>query len=128
MSLLDDARKRINAIDADMARLFEERMQAVEDVIRYKQEHQMQVLDTSREQYVIEHNTSYIQQEAYRDSYIEFITDMLAISRKYQRSIINRDLVGYSGTEGAFSILLLRRCSQIIEKKAMQHLKMCFRQ
>ena len=45
MSLLDDARKRINAIDADMARLFEERMQAVEDVIRYKQEHQMQVLD-----------------------------------------------------------------------------------
>lgn len=103
MSLLDDARKRINAIDADMARLFEERMQAVEDVIRYKQEHQMQVLDTSREQYVIEHNTSYIQQGPYRDSYIEFITDMLAISRKYQRSIINRDLVGYSGTEGAFS-------------------------
>ena len=39
MSLLDDARKRINAIDADMARLFEERMQAVEDVIRYKQGH-----------------------------------------------------------------------------------------
>ncbi|EFP62890.1 putative chorismate mutase [Erysipelotrichaceae bacterium 3_1_53] len=128
MSLLDDARKRINAIDADMARLFEERMQAVEDVIRYKQEHQMQVLDTSREQYVIEHNTSYIQQEAYRDSYIEFITDMLAISRKYQRSIINRDLVGYSGTEGAFSHIAAEKVFPDHRKKAMQHLKMCFRQ
>lgn len=43
MSLLDDARKRINAIDEEMAGLFEQRMQAVEDVIRYKQAHQMQV-------------------------------------------------------------------------------------
>lgn len=41
MSLLDDARKRINAIDEEMAKLFEQRMQAVEDVIRYKQAHQM---------------------------------------------------------------------------------------
>ena len=39
MSLLDDARKRINAIDEEMAKLFEQRMQAVEDVIRYKQAH-----------------------------------------------------------------------------------------
>ena len=57
MSLLEDARKRINAVDKKMARLFEERMQAVEDVIRYKQQHQMQVLDTSREQEVIKRNS-----------------------------------------------------------------------
>lgn len=118
MSLLDDARKRINAIDEEMAGLFEERMQAVEDVIRYKQEHQMQVLDTSREQYVIEHNTSYIQREEYKDSYIEFITDMLAISRKYQRSIINQDLIGYSGTEGAFSHIASERVFPDHRKKS----------
>jgi len=29
MSLLDDARKRINAIDEEMAKLFEQRMQAL---------------------------------------------------------------------------------------------------
>ena len=109
MSLLDDARKRINAIDEEMAKLFEQRMQAVEDVIRYKQAHQMKVLDTSREQYVIEHNTAFIQREEYRDSYIEFISEMMAISRKYQRSIINRDLIGYSGTEGAFSHIAAER-------------------
>ena len=34
---------------------------------------------------------------------------MMAISRKYQRSIINRDLIGYSGTEGAFSHIAAER-------------------
>ena len=128
MGLLDDARKRINAIDEEMAKLFEQRMQAVEDVIRYKQAHQMKVLDTSREQYVIEHNTAFIQREEYRDSYIEFISEMMAISRKYQRSIINRDLIGYSGTEGAFPILLLSGCFWITERKAMPPLKTYFMQ
>ena len=38
MTKLDDARKDINEIDAQMAELFEKRMQAVEKVIAYKQE------------------------------------------------------------------------------------------
>ena len=103
MTSLEDARKQINIIDEEMANLFEKRMQAVEDVIRYKQEHQMQVLDTSREQFVIERNTKFIQKEQYKESYIAFITDIMSISRKYQQSIINQDKIGYAGTEGAFS-------------------------
>lgn len=35
MSMLDEARKQINEIDAQMAELFEQRMHAVEDVIAY---------------------------------------------------------------------------------------------
>ena len=56
MSMLDEARKQINEIDAQMAELFEQRMHAVEDVIAYKQEHQMPVLDSGREKAVIERN------------------------------------------------------------------------
>ena len=52
MSILDEAREKINAIDEQMAQLFEQRMQTVEDVIRYKREHQMPVLDSAREQAV----------------------------------------------------------------------------
>ena len=54
MNTLQEAREKINAIDAQMADLFEERMRTVEDVIQYKKEHQMQVLDPTREQAVIE--------------------------------------------------------------------------
>lgn len=103
MSLLDDARKQINDVDKEMVKLFEKRMQAIEDVISYKQEHQMNVLDTSREQDVIKQNADYLEQETYKNSYIEFMEDVMAISRKYQRSVINKDYVGYSGTQGAFS-------------------------
>lgn len=103
MSLLDDARKRINGIDEEMARLFEERMQAVEDVIQYKKEHHMEVLDVSREQFVIERAASCIQQEKYKESYLAFITSVITISKKYQKSILHRELIGYQGTQGAFS-------------------------
>ena len=38
MDLLQQARAEIDAVDAEMAALFERRMQAVADVVRYKAE------------------------------------------------------------------------------------------
>lgn len=105
MSLLDDARKKINEIDEEMAKLFEQRMQAVGDVIRYKMEHQLDVLDTAREQQVIENNKKFIREEAYQEYYETFIKEVMAISRSYQKRIISKDVVGYQGIEGAFSYI-----------------------
>ena len=65
MNTLQEAREKINAIDAQMADLFEERMRTVEDVIQYKKEHQMQVLDPTREQAVIERNQKRIRDPRY---------------------------------------------------------------
>lgn len=56
MNKLEEARNVINSVDETMAQLFEKRMQAVEDVIAYKLEHDMQILDSSREQEVIQRN------------------------------------------------------------------------
>ena len=39
MSLIDEARVKINAIDKEMVKLFEERMKAVLDVLKYKKQH-----------------------------------------------------------------------------------------
>ena len=103
MSLLDEARKQINEIDAQMAELFEQRMQAVEDVIRYKLEHQMDVLDSSREKEVLEKNTTLIKKDTYKESYQMFMESVLKISKDYQKSVIYHDTVGYQGVEGAFS-------------------------
>lgn len=105
MSLLDDARRRINEVDKEMVDLFEKRMQAVEDVIQYKQEHNMPVFDSSREQYVIEHNTQYIQHPKYKESYKAFMQEVMAISSKYQKSVLYKERVGYQGTQGAFSYI-----------------------
>lgn len=103
MDQLSKTRLKINDIDKQMAALFEERMEAVEDVIRYKKEHGMAILDTSREAEVIERNLAYIKKADYRDSYRLFIEDIMGISRKYQKAVLNRDTIGYAGTLGAFS-------------------------
>ena len=90
MTKLDDARKDINEIDAQMAELFEKRMQAVEKVIAYKQEQGLPVLDRSRENFVIAHNLQYIKEEKYQDSYKEFLQDIMAIfadSEKMERIV-----------------------------------------
>lgn len=103
MNKLEEARSKINDVDKQMAALFEERMQAVEDVIAYKLEHHMDVLDASREQQVIEKNSQYINHSAYITYYKDFIQDVMKISRNYQKSRVYQDVIAYAGTKGAFS-------------------------
>ena len=88
MNKLEEARKNINRIDREIAALFEERMRCVEDVIDYKMENGMKVLDSSREKEVIERNTGLIKNSEYREYYREFIQDMMDISKKYQEKIL----------------------------------------
>lgn len=107
MTTLEEARDKINGIDREMARLFEERMAAVEDVISYKIAHNMQVLDSGREQAVIERNSALIQNPAYKESYVRFITGLMAISRAYQNTLASRDVIGFQGIEGAFAHIAL---------------------
>lgn len=103
MNQLDKARQSINEIDKQMAELFEKRMETVEDVVAYKIENNMQVLDRSREKDLLIKNLGYLAQEKYKESYIEYFNKMMEISRNYQKRIINKDRIGYGGTLGAFS-------------------------
>ena len=58
MDLLQQARTEIDAIDAEMAVLFERRMRAVADVARYKAQTGKPVFDAVREAAVLEKNTA----------------------------------------------------------------------
>ena len=103
MDLLQKARESINQIDQTMAELFEQRMKAVEQVVAYKQEHHLPVLDCSREAAVIANNLRHIHNINYRPYYEEFIQDVMRISRAYQKAQLHHDKVAYAGTLGAFS-------------------------
>lgn len=103
MNQLDEARLKINEVDKKIAALFEERMNAVEEVVAYKIENNMQVLDASREKELIQKNMNYIKNEKYKNSYSKFMNEVLKISRNYQQKIINKEKIGYGGTIGAFS-------------------------
>ena len=102
-SLLDEARKIINEVDAQMAELFVRRMKAAELVYAHKKEFGLPILDQSRENQVIEKNSEYIEQEHLRGYYIDFIKNVMSVSRAYQYRMQNGLKVAYSGVEGAFA-------------------------
>lgn len=103
MNKLEQARLKINEIDEEMAKLFEARMQAVEDVVAYKKEKGLPILDTSRESFVIENNVKKIKDNKYRSYYETYMQNLMAISREYQKSVIHEEFIGYQGAKGAFS-------------------------
>lgn len=84
MNLLDESRKKINEIDKEMARLFEERMKAVLGVLKYKKEHNLPVFDEKREIELIERNLSLLEDESLKEYYLIFFKGLLESSKKYQ--------------------------------------------
>ena len=87
-TLLEEARETINRVDREMARLFEERMNAVRKVAEYKMEHGLQVLDPEREKQVIERNSALIEDGELKSYYISFLNESMAISRKFQHRLM----------------------------------------
>ncbi len=106
MNKLEIAREKINGIDTSMAQLFEQRMDAVKDVIAYKQENSLPIFDGSREQFLIEKNCGLIQNPEYRRLYEEFFAFILRQSKAYQKSLISQDVVAYAGIKGAFGYMI----------------------
>ena len=102
MNKLEQARAQIDAIDREMAKLYEARLDAVKDVIAYKIENDLPILDSGREQVVIEKNLQFIQNPDYKEYYESFIKFIMKESKAYQRTLQSHDKVGYCGVEGAF--------------------------
>lgn len=84
MNSLDEARIKINEIDKKMVILFEERMKAVLEVLKYKKEHNLPIFDEAREIELIKKNLNLLQDEALKEYYLIFFNGMLEASKKYQ--------------------------------------------
>jgi chorismate mutase/prephenate dehydratase len=100
---LEEARKIINEADKQMAELFVKRMRAVELVCEHKMEFGLPILDQKREDAVIERNSTLIDDEVLKGYYIDYLKNLMAVSRAYQYRIQSGLKVAYSGVEGAFA-------------------------
>ena len=83
---LEEARKNIDKIDNEMGMLFIKRLEEVNKVIKYKKEHNLPILDASREKEVIEKNASKVE-EKYYSYYVEFLKSIMNISKEYQKDV-----------------------------------------
>ncbi len=102
-SKLEEARKIINDVDAQMAQLFLRRMRAAEMVYEHKKEYGLPILDQKREDLVIARNSARIEDAVIRGYYMDYLKNVMAISRAYQYRMQNGLKVAYSGVEGAFA-------------------------
>ncbi|MBQ7045893.1 MAG: chorismate mutase [Clostridia bacterium] len=100
---LEKARQIINEADSQMAELFVKRMQAVKMVYEHKKEYGLPILDQKREEAVIEKNSALVSDEVLKEYYIDYIKNLMSISRAYQYRMQSGLRVAYSGVEGAFA-------------------------
>ena len=100
---LEDARNIINEVDTKMAELFVKRMQAAELIYEYKKEYGLPILDQKREDAVIASNTALIEDDTIKGYYIDYLKNIMSISRAYQYRMQSGLRVAYSGVQGAFA-------------------------
>lgn len=106
---LDEARKIINEVDTQMAELFVKRMHAAEMVYEHKKEFGLPILDQTRENEVIERNSALVEDETIKGYYIDYLKNVMSISRAYQARMQKGLKVAYCGVEGAFAQIAARR-------------------
>jgi 3-dehydroquinate synthase len=81
---LEKAREIINEVDAEMARLFKRRMEAVKTVAEYKKAAGLQVKDEKREAEVIRRGVNMLNDDELSDLYTRFLKNNIALYCEYQ--------------------------------------------
>lgn len=87
---LTEARKKIDQIDQELVNLLEKRMSAVSEVTAYKAQTKKAVLDTNREQVVLQKIAEAVKDETYRETIVETFKDIMKQSRNYQEGRLNK--------------------------------------
>jgi chorismate mutase/prephenate dehydratase len=123
---LEEARKIINEVDSQMAELFVKRMRAAEMVFDYKKEFGLPILDQKREDAVVEKNSAMIEDEGIKGFYIDYIKNLMSISRAYQHRMQSGLKVAYSGTPGAFAHIASGRIFPDSNKVAYRDFKAAY--
>ena len=87
MENLEEIRKEIDAVDAQLAPLFERRMELIRRIAAYKKAHGLGVSDPAREQSVILRGAERVEDRDIREYYVSFQQELITLSRDWQRRL-----------------------------------------
>lgn len=91
MTDLDSYRIKIDEIDREITKLFEERMNVVLNVAEYKLENNLPIFNKEREDKVIQKNIGYLENKDYAFELEEFYNNLMNVSRKFQKRKIQEE-------------------------------------
>jgi chorismate mutase/prephenate dehydratase len=84
MSNIDNYRNRIDEIDKEITKLFEERMDTVINIANYKKNNNLPIFNRDREDEVIEKNVGYLKNNDYAEETRKFFISLMEVSRELQ--------------------------------------------
>ncbi|PCR99639.1 chorismate mutase [Lactococcus fujiensis] len=87
---LDEIRKQIDETDQALTALIEHRMVLVLQVAEYKKKSGKAVLDSNREQIVLDKVGSYVKNPDYQASIVSTYKDIMAHSREFQTQFLKK--------------------------------------
>lgn len=85
MSELEKYRLKINELDDQIIKLFEERMQVARAVGEYKKERNLPILNAEREKEVIKNNVSKLKDPSLSNVAEQFLQTMMDLSKELQK-------------------------------------------
>ena len=89
MKTLEESRIEIDEIDNKIIELYEKRMQVVKDVVQYKIENNIPILDANRESSMLSKNLKKINNEEFKKYYEGVLKGYLKASKEMQQDILN---------------------------------------
>lgn len=84
MNELELLRKKIDEIDTKLCELFENRMEIAKAIGQYKKEHNLDILDASREEIVLNKAKERIKNKDLEEYYLKLVIYLMDLSKKYQ--------------------------------------------
>ena len=87
---LEELRQKINQIDDELIKLLEKRMDLISKVASYKLETGKAVLDSKREETILNKVAEAVESPIYRDVIVNTFTDMMKHSRAFQERQIRQ--------------------------------------
>ena len=88
--MLQEERNKIDKIDKQIVKLFEERMETASKIAKVKKENNMEIFDSSRENLVIEKVKSYLENKELEKYLENFYLDLMSVSKDYQKDVIEK--------------------------------------
>lgn len=84
--MLSKQRKRIDELDRELVRVFEERTKVTEEVAKIKLANGMVILDSGREKQVIEKVQGYLEDDSLTEELADLYENLMRISRGHQQA------------------------------------------
>lgn len=89
MEKLETLRNKLDLIDLEIIKLYEERMEIVKEVTNFKKINNLPILDSSRESKMLANNLSKIKNEEFKKYYQDILNGFLKASKDLQKDILN---------------------------------------